>query len=102
MLGAVREALEKGGVKGKVKEVRELEKRAREELKIEKVLGEEWVDGEGIWKWSVDDGKEDGEVTFREVAAGHPVVKEWVERVEGVIRGLGWELGMEGLDEEES
>ncbi|KAF3004241.1 Essential protein Yae1, N terminal [Curvularia kusanoi] len=49
-------------------------------LAIEQLLGQTWVDEEGIWKWEVHGA--DGDATFREVAAQHPIVKKWDDKVE--------------------
>ncbi|KAF1975560.1 hypothetical protein BU23DRAFT_530094 [Bimuria novae-zelandiae CBS 107.79] len=81
----------RGSDKGKGKDVEGLWAQAREELRIENVLGTQWVDEEGIWKWAAD-GKEGEEVTFREVAQAHPVVKKWIGSVEDLARRWGVDL----------
>jgi hypothetical protein len=62
------------------KEILELYEEAQEALAIEQLLGQNWVDEEGIWKWEVQGA--DGDATFREVAAQHPIVKKWDDKVE--------------------
>lgn len=78
------------------KEAQRLLERARGELAIESVLGREWVDDEGVFKWEVE-GREDGEdVTFQEVAACHPAVKRWL----GVVAELAtrWRVDLEAVE----
>lgn len=62
------------------KEMLELYEEAQKALAIEQLLGQNWVDEEGIWKWEVQGA--DGDATFREVAAQHPIVKKWDDKVE--------------------
>ncbi|KAJ4384105.1 Essential protein Yae1, N terminal [Didymella sp. IMI 355093] len=76
---------------------------AQKELAIEKLLGQGWVDEEGIWKWEVKGA--DGDATFREVAAQHPVVKKWDDKVEELARR--WSVDLNAVekmsaDEEQS
>ncbi|KAF1933988.1 uncharacterized protein M421DRAFT_50638 [Didymella exigua CBS 183.55] len=63
---------------------------AQKELAIEQLMGQTWVDEEGIWKWDVKGA--DGDATFREVAAQHPVVKKWDDKVEELARRWGVDL----------
>lgn len=63
---------------------------AQKELAIEQLLGRTWVDEEGIWKWEVQGA--DGEATFREVAAQHPVVKKWDDKVQELAMHWGVDL----------
>lgn len=62
------------------KEAKMLYEGAQKELAIEMLLGQTWINEEGIWKWEVE-GK-DEEVTFKEVAKQHPVVQKWMRTVE--------------------
>lgn len=79
---------------------RELLATAQKELTIEQLFGQEWIDEEGIWKWEVK-GEEE-EVTFREVAAQHPVVKKWSETIEALAEKWGVSLqALEKSDEVE-
>lgn len=71
-------------------EVMELYETAQKELAIEQLLGQAWVDQEGIWKWEVKGA--DGDATFREVAAQHPTVKKWDDKVEELARRWGVDL----------
>ncbi|KAF2787565.1 hypothetical protein K505DRAFT_329596 [Melanomma pulvis-pyrius CBS 109.77] len=70
---------------------------AQKELAIGELLGHNWVDEEGIWKWEVH-GKED-EVTFREVAEQHPVIKSWLGKVRETARE--WGVDLEALERNE-
>lgn len=81
-------------------------KKARHELAIEMVFGKEWWGEDGVWTFDVESGGEGGEVTFREVAEKHPLLKAWMERVrmemrefgvqEGRFEGEEWERGRVG------
>lgn len=115
--------------KGERERVGAMLKAAREELSVERVFGGEWWRGDGSWGYEVlgeaggegegnGEGKEEGtgveevtgkgwgtgEVTFKEVVEGHPVVREWVGRVrremerwgireDGGFGGVEWEAG---------
>ncbi|KAF2757394.1 hypothetical protein EJ05DRAFT_486453 [Pseudovirgaria hyperparasitica] len=61
-------------VKGDVDESIRLSASARDELRLEMLFGSEWINEEGMWKWEVP---EDGDITFKEVAACHPVLAKW-------------------------
>ncbi|ORX89751.1 hypothetical protein BCR34DRAFT_502252 [Clohesyomyces aquaticus] len=76
------------------REARGLLEAAKKELAIQELLGQNWVGEEGIWTWEVH-GKEE-EVTFREVADQHPVVKRWEEKV-GEVAGR-WGADLRALD----
>ena len=78
------------------KEANTLWESAKEGLKIENVLGREFVDEEGIFKWKVEGKEDDEEVTFQEVARHHPVVKAWIERVEELARK--WHVDLEAVE----
>lgn len=78
------------------KEVNELLERARSELAIEKVLGTEWVDEEGVFKWKAERKAGDEEVTFQEVASQHPVLKAWIYTVEHLTGR--WGVDLEAVD----
>ncbi|KAF2192474.1 hypothetical protein K469DRAFT_554767 [Zopfia rhizophila CBS 207.26] len=71
-------------------ESRGLMENAQKELAIQELLGQNWVDEGGIWKWEVE-GKE-GEVTFREVAEQHPVIQSWTGKVTEVAGRWGVDL----------
>ncbi|KAJ4332736.1 Essential protein Yae1, N terminal [Didymella glomerata] len=71
-------------------EASKLYEEAQKELAIEQLLGQTWVDKEGIWKWVVNGA--DGDATFREVAAQHPVVKKWDDTVEELAKRWGVNL----------
>jgi hypothetical protein len=63
---------------------------AQKELAIEVLLGQDWVNEEGIWKWDVHG--EDEDPTFREVAEQHPVVRKWTQQVEDMASRWGVDL----------
>ncbi|OCK81676.1 hypothetical protein K432DRAFT_278506, partial [Lepidopterella palustris CBS 459.81] len=75
-------------------EARRLLENAREELRIEEVLGSKWVDGEGIWMW--DAGEMEADVTFKEVADKHPVITTWMEMLKKVAGRWGVDLNVLG------
>ena len=91
---------EEGGRQGRVEEVRELRGEAGRELGMQRVMGEEFFDGEGVWRWDVPgaEGKEE-EFTFKEVAEAHPLVAKWM----GVVREVAerWGVDLEVLEREE-
>ena len=57
-------------------------------------MGQNWVDEEGIWKWEVQGA--DGDATFREVAAQHPVVKKWDDKVEELV--VRWAIDLKAVE----
>ncbi|KAH8726821.1 hypothetical protein GQ44DRAFT_704861 [Phaeosphaeriaceae sp. PMI808] len=63
---------------------------ARKELAIEELLGQNWVNEEGVWKWEVHGEEEDP--TFREVAEQHPVLQIWTSTVESMASKWGVDL----------
>jgi hypothetical protein len=76
------------------KEAKEAYENARKELAIEELLGQQWVDEEGIWKWGVVGKEEDP--TFREVADQHPVVKKWMGTVEDMAKR--WDVDLKAVE----
>ncbi|KAG9187698.1 hypothetical protein G6011_05569 [Alternaria panax] len=76
------------------KEVTQVCESARKELAIEELLGCQWVDEGGIWKWGVV-GKED-DPTFREVSDQHPLVIKWM----AVVRELAkkWNVDLQAVE----
>ncbi|KEQ74275.1 hypothetical protein M436DRAFT_10791, partial [Aureobasidium namibiae CBS 147.97] len=54
---------------------------ARMELGLQSLFGKEYFGEDGIWVFEVQ-GEGEGEVTFRDVADAHPLVKKWVDEVE--------------------
>ncbi|KAF2856956.1 hypothetical protein T440DRAFT_463160 [Plenodomus tracheiphilus IPT5] len=72
------------------KVVSELHQAAQKELALQELFGKEWIDEEGIWKWSVTGVEEDP--TLREVAEQHPVVKKWNGTIEELARRWGVDL----------
>jgi hypothetical protein len=92
----------KGHDETRWKEANALWESAQKELAIEELLGQKWVNNEGIWKWEVD-GRDD-EVTFQEVAQQHPVIKEWTRVVEDTADKWGVDLNAvernQGVDAE--
>jgi hypothetical protein len=76
------------------KEVADIYKAARKELAIEELLGQQWVDEEGIWKWSVKGEEEDP--TFREVADQHPLVQKWMGTVQELAKR--WAVDLKAVE----
>lgn len=76
------------------KEMLELYEEAQNALAIEQLLGQNWVDEEGIWKWEVQGA--DGDATFREVAAQHPIVKKWDDKVEDLA--TRWAVDLKAVE----
>lgn len=72
------------------KQVLEVLERAQAELAIGDLLGQNWVNEQGIWTWEVK-GKED-DPTLREVAEQHPVVQRWINKVEELALKYGVDL----------
>jgi len=88
--------------KERLEQARKWRDDATRALAIEQLLGQQWVDEEGIWKWDVRGVEADP--TFREVAEQHPVIAEWMERIQRVAREWGVDLerlGVVGQEGEE-
>ena len=77
--------------------VRELER----EVVVEKLLGREWVDEEGGWRWEVlswdGERRVQGEWGIEEVdldlvVQSHPVLRRWVGRLTVVAGTLGLDI----------
>ncbi|KAF2214530.1 hypothetical protein CERZMDRAFT_90354 [Cercospora zeae-maydis SCOH1-5] len=71
---------------------------AKEELRVEKLLGKEWFGGDGIWLYEVE-GEEKDDVTFELVAGRHPVVELWMGKMRALCDRVG--LNLEVHDEVE-
>lgn len=65
---------------------------ARKELDMVSLFGQGYFDEEGIWKYHVD-GQE-GEVTFEEVAAQHPLISKWLSAVDALVEKARIDLGI--------
>jgi hypothetical protein len=76
------------------KEVDDVYAAARKELAIEELLGKQWVDEEGVWKWAVEGEEEDP--TFKEVADQHPLVKKWMGTVEDLAKR--WSVDLKAVE----
>lgn len=86
--------------------LKELLRKGREELMIEKVFGKEYWDKDGVWTYEAT--SEGDECTLQEVAEQHPVVRTWIEKVReeigkagiklGRFEGSEWEAGRVGND----
>ncbi|PIA97570.1 putative protein yae1 [Cercospora beticola] len=72
---------------------------AKDELRVEKLLGQEYFGGDGIWLYEVE-GEEGDDVTFEVVAAGHPVLRRWMAKTREVCDRVG--LRLEGHEGEEA
>ncbi|KAG9651734.1 essential protein-like protein Yae1, partial [Aureobasidium melanogenum] len=79
--------------------------KARQDLGLQSLFGREWFGEDGIWKFEVE-GKDEEEVTFRDVADAHPVIEKWTTQVEELKKrfGIGFQVRArpEGDDEEET
>lgn len=74
-----------------------LVEQARKELMTEEVFGREWWGEDGIWKFEVVG--EEGEVTFKEVADAHPLLKRWDAVVDTEVKRFGLDLSLLEGDE---
>ena len=92
ILGALQSLLMalKGHDEAQYQRAKDMWSDAQKELAIEELLGQQWVDEEGIWKWNVKGAEDD--VTFREVAEQHPTIMNWLGKVNAVARACGVEL----------
>lgn len=64
--------------------------RAKNELSIQVLLGQQWINEDGIWKWDVR-GDSD-QITFDEVAKQHPVLIAWIARVDQLAAQSGFKI----------
>lgn len=80
--------------------VEELFRKAKEELKTEKVFAREWWGEDGIWKFEVPGEEEGNEVLFPDVATAHPLLKKWEGIVEEEIRRWSMDMELMGGNEE--
>lgn len=95
---------------GKQREVR-LERMLREAqaaLAVEKVFGRDVWREDGMWGYhvpghgggeesdAVGTGDREGEESFEQVVESHPLMREWVKRVEGEVGSLGGGLELHG------
>jgi hypothetical protein len=76
------------------KEVNAVYETARKELAIEELLGKNWVDEEGIWKWVVNGEEEDP--TLREVVDQHPLVQKWTGTVQDLAKR--WNVDLKAVE----
>ncbi|KAH7078806.1 hypothetical protein BKA63DRAFT_251158 [Paraphoma chrysanthemicola] len=76
------------------RETKDIYAAAKVELAIEQLLGQQWVNEEGIWKWDVQG--EDEDATFREVAEQHPLVKKWTKKVEDMA--TKWRVDFQAVE----
>ncbi|KAK8230421.1 hypothetical protein HDK90DRAFT_455725 [Phyllosticta capitalensis] len=90
--GAQQQQEQEHGSKVTHESARQLLAQARAELDVAALVGPEFFDDEGIWRFGVD-GQED-EVTFAVVAAQHPVVARWMKVVEELASDLRLDLGV--------
>lgn len=67
---------------------------AQAELAIQELLGQQWVDEDGIWNWDVQGVEE--EPTFREVAEQHPIVHKWTTIIEDLARR--WSVDLRAVE----
>lgn len=79
-----------------LRRMEDLLRRAKEELRTEKVFGREWWGEDGIWKFDVP-GED---VIFPDVAAAHPLIKQWGEVVQKEIEK--WTLDMNLMEDNDA
>lgn len=99
VLQGITEAVEKHD-KAQWAEAKKLWDEAQAELAIQELMGKKWIDEEGIWRWEVD-GTDD-EVTFKEVAEQHPVMKTWMGKVRDLAEKCGVKLDVVDKDHDET
>ncbi|KAF8471982.1 hypothetical protein BDZ91DRAFT_617088, partial [Kalaharituber pfeilii] len=66
------------------REMKGMLKELEMELAVEKVLGREWIDEEGMWKWNIgtwDRDQDEEGVDLDLVVQSHPVIRKWVNKV---------------------
>ncbi|KJX98251.1 hypothetical protein TI39_contig424g00006 [Zymoseptoria brevis] len=92
----VRSARESGGSAGSagrsaVEDAEKMLEQAKKDMKLEEVLGSKWIGEDGIWLFDVpgQDEEEELSVTFKDVAAAHPVLKMWKAKVLGLAHMHG-------------
>lgn len=73
-------------------EIRRICSSAKEELSIQNMFGKEWFGEDGIWTFKVEGREEYGEVTFRDVAAAHPLIRKWDGIVDSHAKRCGLDL----------
>ncbi|MCJ1480428.1 Essential protein Yae1, N terminal [Schaereria dolodes] len=71
--------------------------RARLELDLRRIFGEEVWAEDGTWRYAVE-GREE-EITFEKVTDAHPILMEWKEKLDRLV--LEWEIVVEKFEEEE-
>ena len=81
------------------KEVKGLVRELEREVVVEKLLGREWVDEEGGWRWDVlswegdkrvqSEGGKEEDLDMDLVEQSHPVLRKWVGRLTEVAGKLG-------------
>jgi hypothetical protein len=76
---------------------------AKKELGVVSIFAPEYWDSEGVWRYEVthggEEGKDDEELVFADVAGAHPLVRKW----EGVLseEAKRWGIDLEVLSGEE-
>lgn len=98
-----------GGIAERRRRVERVLLEARGELSVQGLFAERYWGGDGVWRFEVVGGRDgkgggvmeggDAEVTFREVAEQHPLVRKWVGVVEMEAERCGVDL--EGFEGEE-
>nr|POE89961.1 uncharacterized protein yae1 [Quercus suber] len=74
-------------------EVAGMYSQAEEELTMQRLYASDYFGTDGIWLYDVQDHEDDSrEVTFDEIAAAHPLVQEWLAKVEALAQKLGLKL----------
>lgn len=92
------EAALKGQAGPKHAHIKAMYEDAQVELAIHELLGQKFVDEEGIWTWEVKGQEEDP--TFREVAAQHPVIRKWTTTVEDLA--AKWHADLRAIEKSQA
>lgn len=66
---------------------------AKRELSTQSVFSTEYWGQDGIWKYEVPEG-EGKEVVFPDIAAAHPLVKNWENKLDEEVKRWGLDLGI--------
>jgi hypothetical protein len=95
-LSAIATGAEKSGIDDDVKRrVREVVLKAESELDLRKAFGTEYFGSDGVWTYDV--GRDEGEVSFRDVALAHPLVKWWLKELGDMSKAVKLDLSEEYL-----
>ena len=80
----------KGDEDGRVttEQVGSMLREAEEELKVQNLCGEQYLDSDGIWRYGVPGQDSDEEASFARVAEAHPVIQKWSDTIHSLSQAL--------------